>query len=185
MEIPCLWPAPLLPSDPNALHSPSLQLRDYGRTRIQTVPGTLLPFHLQMVVLTTFAATNTMFQGLSLSATEKTPAVEIKPSEGFIFITGCSIPENADRFFTPVQDVVEQYAASPHVTTTVRINLNYFNSSTSKYLLDMLKRLEDLHVSGRSNVLLEWFFQEGDLDMKEAGEDYRSLIEFPVKLKEI
>ena len=110
--------------------------------------------------------------------------MEIKPSEGFISITGCSIPENADRFFTPVQDAVDHYAISPHTSTTVRVNLNYFNSSSSKYLLDMFKRLEDLHVSGRSKVLLEWSYQEGDLDMKEAGEDYRSLIEFPVKLKE-
>ncbi len=120
-----------------------------------------------------------------ITGTEKTPTVEIRPSEGVMSISGCSIPENADRFFTPVQDQVEVYVLSPNATTTIRIDLSYFNSSTSKYLLDLLKRLEDLHVAGRSKVLLEWCFQEGDLDMKEAGEDYRSLVDFPVKLKEI
>ena len=49
-------------------------------------------------------------------------------------------PENADRFFTPIQDVVERYALAPRPKTSVHIALTYFNSSTSKYLLDLLKR---------------------------------------------
>lgn len=120
-----------------------------------------------------------------IPATDKTPEVVIHPEQGLIRITGCSIPENADRFYSPVQDRVEQYAHSPQPRTTIRISLSYFNSSTSKYLLDLLKRLEDLHASGRSQVVLEWCYPSGDLDMKEAGEDYRLLVEFPVKLKEL
>ncbi len=126
-----------------------------------------------------------MDQHIDIPATDKTPEVLIRPEQGLIQITGCSIPENADRFYSPVQDSVERYALSPQPRTTVRISLSYFNSSTSKYLLDLLKRLEDLHATGRSQVVLEWCFQSGDLDMKEAGEDYRMLVEFPVKLKEI
>jgi len=121
----------------------------------------------------------------AIPATDKTPAVEINFDLGFFSISGCSIPENADRFYSPIQDSVERYALTPHTKTTVRIALTYFNSSTSKYLLDLLKRLEDVHASGRSQVVLEWCFARGDLDMKEAGEDYRSLVEFPVRLKEM
>lgn len=120
-----------------------------------------------------------------IPATEKTPAVTLVHDQGMLKITGCSIPENADRFYAPVQDEVERYALAPRPRTSLRMELTYFNSSTSKYLLDLLKRLEDLHASGHSQVELEWYYQEGDLDMKEAGEDYRSLVEFPVKLKEI
>jgi hypothetical protein len=122
---------------------------------------------------------------LDLVATDKTPAVRIVRSQGLVELTGCSIPENADRFYSPIQDRVEQYALAPQPRTIIRINLSYFNSSTSKYLLDLLKRLEDLHATNRSQVVMEWYYQTGDLDMKEAGEDYRSLVEFPVKLKEV
>lgn len=122
---------------------------------------------------------------LELPATEKTPAVTLRPDQGLLEITGCSIPENADRFYSPIQDRIEQYALAPKPKTTFRVALTYFNSSTSKYLLDLMKRLEDLHAAGLSQVVLEWCFARGDLDMKEAGEDYRSLLEFPVKLKEI
>lgn len=120
-----------------------------------------------------------------LPATEKTPAINLLPHDGLLEIAGCSIPENADRFYSPVQDLIEQYALSPRPKTTVRIALSYFNSSTSKYLLDLLKRLEDLHAAGSSHVVLEWSYPTGDLDMKEAGEDYRALLDFPVKVKEV
>ncbi|MBL7950750.1 MAG: DUF1987 domain-containing protein [Flavobacteriales bacterium] len=122
---------------------------------------------------------------LELAATEKTPAVSIRPEQGIWEITGCSIPENADRFYSPIQDRMERYALAPRPKTTLRIALTYFNSSTSKYLLDLMKRMEDLHAAGLSQVVLEWCYSHEDLDMKEAGEDYRSLLDFPVKLKEI
>ena len=120
---------------------------------------------------------------LELAPTDKTPAVTIDGARGYFGITGCSIPENADRFYSPLQDLAERYVLSPAPHTTLRIELIYFNSSTSKYLLDLMKVLADLHASGRSSVVLEWCYAKDDLDMKEAGEDYRSLLDLPVKLK--
>lgn len=116
------------------------------------------------------------------AGTDKTPSISMDPAKGTLSLSGCSIPENADRFFSPVYDLVERYAASPAPRTTVRIALSYFNSSSAKYLLDIFKRLEDLHATGDSKVLLEWCHSRGDMDMAEAGQDYRSLLEFPVKL---
>ncbi|MBX2973387.1 MAG: DUF1987 domain-containing protein [Flavobacteriales bacterium] len=120
---------------------------------------------------------------LELSATEKTPAVTIDAARGLFSLTGCSIPENADRFYSPIQDMAERYAGQPAPRTTLRVELTYFNSSSSKYLLDLMKLLSDLHASGRSSVTVEWWHAKDDLDMKEAGEDYRSLLDIPLKLK--
>lgn len=108
--------------------------------------------------------------------------VSLDPSSGTLSISGCSIPENADRFYSPLYDLVNSYCMAPAVVTMVHIRLTYFNSSSSKYLLDILKRLEDLHASEHSTVQMVWHFTEGDLDMKEAGVDYASLLEFPVEL---
>jgi hypothetical protein len=121
-------------------------------------------------------------QRLELAATDKTPAVLLDPVNGAMRITGCSIPENADRFFGPLYDAVDRYAEHPAKLTDVQVDLTYFNSSTSKYLLDVFKRLEDAHASGSTKVELVWHHMADDLDMKEAGEDYRSLLRFPVKL---
>lgn len=114
--------------------------------------------------------------------TEKTPAVTLDPAAGSLSLIGCSIPENADRFYSPLYDLVSGYAEHAPASTTVHIRLTYFNSSSSKYILDILKRLEDLHASGASTVRVLWHHAPGDLDMQEAGEDYRGLVEFPVEL---
>ncbi|MBK7382240.1 MAG: DUF1987 domain-containing protein [Flavobacteriales bacterium] len=122
--------------------------------------------------------------GFRLEGTQKTPTVHLDPTQGLLTISGSSIPENADRFYTPVFDAVERYCAQPASRTTVVISLNYFNTSSAKYLLDLLKRLEDMHAAGTSKLLLEWHHSPRDLDMAEAGRDYRALLEFPVKLVE-
>lgn len=119
-----------------------------------------------------------------VEGTSKTPAVSFDPQAGTLLLTGCSIPENADRFYTPIFDLIDEYVSAPAVRTTVRVELTYFNSSSAKYLLDIFKRLEDIHAAGATRVLVEWCHAPGDLDMAEAGNDYRSLLEFPVKVME-
>ncbi len=119
-----------------------------------------------------------------LQGTDKTPSVVFDPVAGSLQLKGCSIPENADRFYSPLYDIVDRYALAPAPRTIVQVALKYFNSSSAKYLLDIFKRLEDLHASGSSKVHLEWCHAPGDLDMAEAGQDYRALLEFPVKVLE-
>ena len=117
-----------------------------------------------------------------LAATDKTPLVELDAAQGVLRISGTSIPENADGFYAPLFDLVESYAAAPAQRTRISVALDYFNSSSAKYILDILKRMEDLHASGSSTVSMEWHHAQDDLDMEEAGRDYGELLEFPVKL---
>ncbi len=120
----------------------------------------------------------------NLPATDKTPEVRFNPAEGLLEISGCSIHENADRFFRPLLEKVETYARAPARQTMVRLALTYFNSSSAKYVLDLLKMLDEAHASGAGKVTLEWCYAEGDLDMLEAGQDYRGLLDMPVKMIE-
>ena len=84
-------------------------------------------------------------QAYESPGTAKTPRVVLDPAAGSLSFSGCSVPENADGFFSPILDRVEQYAERPAARTLVEVELSYFNSSTSKYLLDVFKVLEDLH----------------------------------------
>lgn len=119
---------------------------------------------------------------MHLEGTDKTPIVRFDTGGGTLEIEGCSIHENADRFFRPLMEAVEAYARAPQKQTRVRISLTYFNSSSAKYLLDLLKILDEVHASGKGKVSLEWHHQEDDLDMQEAGEDYKGLLDMPVRL---
>ena len=119
------------------------------------------------------------------SATDKTPYVLLDPKQGRLEVRGCSIHENADRFFLPLIEMVEAYAQQPPEKTLVKFTLTYFNSSSAKYLLDLLKVFDELHASGKSQVAMEWVYEESDLNMEEAGEDFQGLLDFPVKLVEV
>lgn len=120
-----------------------------------------------------------------LVATDRTPTVIIDPRAGMMQLSGIAIPENADRFFTPLHDLIDRYATAPAARTTVRVSLQYFNSSSAKYLLDLFRQWEDVNAAGLTKVTVEWCHAHGDEDMREAGMDYKSLLEIPVKLVEL
>ncbi len=116
--------------------------------------------------------------------TEKTPTVCFDGEKGIIEIKGRSIPENSIEFYKPLIDWLGEYEKEPLKETTVNIKLEYFNTSSSKCILDIFKRLE-LVKRKNLDVTINWFYEEDDDDMFEAGEDYQSIISIPFKMIEI
>ncbi|MCC6600786.1 MAG: DUF1987 domain-containing protein [Crocinitomicaceae bacterium] len=119
--------------------------------------------------------------GIQLPASPKTPGVRFVPNDGFLEIKGRSIPENSLEFYRPLIDWVESYGKAPAGETNLHIHLEYFNTSSSKCLLDLFKRLEN--VSGK--VTIHWYYEQDDEDMLEAGEDYEAIISVPFKMIEV
>lgn len=103
---------------------------------------------------------------------------------GVIEIKGRSIPENSVEFYKPLIDWLENYTALGGKATNVNVQLEYFNTSSSKCLLDIFKKLELLHRKG-TGVEINWYYEEDDEDMFEAGEDYQSIINIPFKMIEL
>jgi len=122
---------------------------------------------------------------LLIEGTAKTPSVRFSAESSILELQGRSIPENSIEFYQPVYDWLDAYARGPAQTTTVRIQLEYFNTSSSKCLLDVLRKLEALHKSGKSAVKVEWMYEDEDEDMMEAGDDYRTIVTLPFELKKI
>ncbi len=121
---------------------------------------------------------------IAIEGTPKTPTVSFNPTAGMIEIKGRSIPENSIEFYKPLIDWLEQYLSGPAKLTEVNIQLEYFNTSSSKCILDVFKKLEAIYKSG-NEVVINWFYEEDDEDMLEAGEDYQSIIKVPFKMREI
>ena len=119
---------------------------------------------------------------IEIPATEKTPAVRFLPEEGLFELSGSSIHENAHAFYKPLLQSMSDYARQPKPVTKVLISMPYFNSSSAKYILDLLKLLDDAHASGASAVTLRWLHDADDLDMEEAGHDYQELLDMNVEV---
>ena len=80
-------------------------------------------------------------EDLNLEGTAKTPTVDFK-SNGELLIKGRSIPENSIEFYKPIIDWISDYGNAPQSDTSVNIQLEYFNTSSSKCILDVFKKLE-------------------------------------------
>jgi len=121
---------------------------------------------------------------LLIEGTAKTPTVRFDAKDGVIEIKGRSIPENSIEFYKPLVEWLEEYSKSPMDLTQVNVQLEYFNTSSSKCILDVFKKLEAIH-KGQNEVIINWHYEEDDEDMLEAGEDYESIIRVPFKMIEI
>lgn len=123
-------------------------------------------------------------EALSIIGTAKTPTVTFDANKGVLEVKGRSIPENAIEFYKPMVDWLDEYADKPIELTKVNVQLEYFNTSSSKCILDVFKKLEAIH-KGNGEVVINWYYEEDDEDMLEAGEDYESIIRVPFKMIEI
>ncbi|MEX1002821.1 MAG: DUF1987 domain-containing protein [Crocinitomicaceae bacterium] len=123
-------------------------------------------------------------ENLTLEGSAKTPTVSFDSQNGVLELKGRSIPENSIEFYKPLNDWIDAYAASPQPNTIVDVKLEYFNTSSSKCILDLFKQLEKLN-AGNTEVKVNWYFEEDDEDMEEAGEDYQAIIDLPFKMIEV
>lgn len=121
---------------------------------------------------------------LVIEGSPKTPTVNFDPS-GTLELKGRSIPENSIEFYKPIIAWLDEYNNNSQAETAVNIQLEYFNTSSSKCILDVFKKLESIHNGGNSNIIINWHYEEDDEDMLEAGEDYQAIINVPFKMIEI
>ena len=121
---------------------------------------------------------------INIEGSPKTPSIKFDIEKGILEIKGRSIPENSIEFYKPLVDWLDEYAKDPVKKTQVNIHLEYFNTSSSKCILDVFKKLEAIH-KAKYDVVIFWYYEEDDEDMLEAGEDYESIIRIPFKMVEI
>lgn len=117
-------------------------------------------------------------KAIKIVGTEDTPKVILDKGAREFELSGRSLPEDALTFYQPILKWLEEYAINPNPETNFIIKLEYFNTASSKLLLDVLTTLENV-----KNVTVIWYFFEDDEDMEEAGEEFSELVEIPFELK--
>ena len=117
-------------------------------------------------------------EALNIKGTEDTPQIIFDKAGSVFEISGRSLPEDAAGFFKPVLAWLDAYKASPNGNTPFAIKLEYFNTASSKLILDILSKIEN--VPGAKVI---WYHFSDDEDMKEAGEEFAELVEVPFEFK--
>ncbi len=115
---------------------------------------------------------------IKIQGTEDTPKVILDKDAEIMEISGRSLPEDVASFYDPILSWLDEYAESPNAKTVFNFKLVYFNTASSKLLLDILMKLEEIHEKG-NDVLIRWHYPEDDEDMEEAGEEYSDIVDVP------
>ncbi|MBQ5452344.1 MAG: DUF1987 domain-containing protein [Bacteroidales bacterium] len=104
----------------------------------------------------------------------KSPRVNLDPDKGIVELGGRSIPENTESVYRPLIEWIEEYKEQPQEKTVVKIDFEYFNSSSAKYLIRFLEYFSTLKKSGYE-VVINWFYDDDEL--LEYGEDFQDVLE--------
>lgn len=129
---------------------------------------------------------------LIIESTSKSPKIILDPINLKFEIAGESRPEHATKFYEPVISWLEKYHSillwkksqfgkSPHLTFT--FYFSYFNSTSAKFIVDILKQLE-AYSAGGCDVTIKWYYDKRDEDMKESGEELSALVDVPFQFIE-
>ena len=109
---------------------------------------------------------------LSIEKTKFTPEVLFDSESGVLTIRGESYPENTATFYKPVFKWLKDYFNSDNnEETKVIIELYYFNSSSSKVLMNLFEELDNAGEQGKK-VVVEWVYDPEDEDSLEFGEEF-------------
>ncbi|MEQ8552532.1 MAG: DUF1987 domain-containing protein [Cyclobacteriaceae bacterium] len=119
-----------------------------------------------------------------IEPTRVTPLVNFDPDEGLLEVKGRSSPENSILFYQRIIDGLDSYAENGSSGFTANFSFEYFNTSSSKCLFDLFKKLSKIEESGKE-LTINWFYEEDDEDMMEAGEDYADLLDLDFNFREI
>ena len=115
---------------------------------------------------------------IKILGTDDTPSVTLDAANDLFEISGRSLPEDVTAFYAPILAWLDEYAGRPNAKTVFTFKLVYFNTASSKLLLDVLMKLEEIHSDGHE-VLVRWCYPEDDEDMRDAGEEYADIVDIP------
>lgn len=115
---------------------------------------------------------------LHFEGSDDTPAIVLDKMNGIFEISGRSLPEDSAVFFEPVLKWIEQYKKEPNANTDFVFKLDYCNTSSTKFIQDILSALEPI-----KGIKILWYYQEDDEDMEATGKEFSELVEIPFEFK--
>ena len=115
---------------------------------------------------------------LTIHASIDTPKIVLDASTGLISIEGKSFPPDVSQFYETILNWLDNYTKRPADKTTVNLKLDYFNTASSKIILDILYKFEELYTNGKE-VNVNWHYPEDDEDMEETGIEYSEIVDVP------
>ena len=102
-----------------------------------------------------------------IEPTAKTPQIDLNQLTGELIFSGRSIPENASKLYENVLDWINEYVKKPRHTTNLRLNLEYFNTSSSIWVAKIVRSLCNIP-DNDITLMIHLYFDIDEFDSMDA-----------------
>jgi hypothetical protein len=113
------------------------------------------------------------------------PKVVYDEVEGRISVTGRIIAPDVEDYFAEFLPYLRDCLRLNPMNITVIMDIEYFSTRASKVIMEFFYILKkEITDKKRFTVDVTWYYEAGDIDMLECGEDYEGLTNFNFKFIE-
>lgn len=99
-------------------------------------------------------------KNIFIEPSEKTPHIDLNHITGEFILSGRSIPENATEFYSGIHVWIKEYSINPRLNTNLRLNLEYFNTSSSIWIAKIVKTLCSVEIEEYTLIIHLYFHIE-------------------------
>ncbi len=143
-----------------------------------------------MLLQAYFKIHNNNMKIVNINPTSNTPKVIFDPSNNIFEVIGESRPFDVPSFYQPLLTWLDDFnkelseMKSRGELMKFKFNLEYFNSLSAKYILDLCKKLSKINSDGY-NIAVVWQYESGDDYMYESGQEMSRISRMPFTYEEI
>jgi len=124
-----------------------------------------------------------MREPINLEKTKNSPEIILDKDASIFKIAGRSIVEDPKEFYSSIYEWLEEYVKTPLKETNFVFDLEYFNSSSARQIMELIMLLEKIPETG-NKVKVSWLYEEGDEMSKERGDEIKLVSKLDFEIEE-
>ncbi len=122
-----------------------------------------------------------LIKELHIKGDSQHPSVNLNKQANNFKISGISIPDDAEKFYSSIINWFEDYKETPNPLTEIVFKLEFISPDSSKMINKIFEILQSMHFK-KKNVAVKWYYNIDDEDIRSEGRDYSNIISFPFEL---
>ena len=122
-------------------------------------------------------------ESIRIEKTQKAPLFVLK--DGYIRVSGRSIPQNARQLYKICFDWIEQYIQSPAPHTKVDLFFEYIDTSSTRCVVEILAKLSTIPENANRQIEINWYYEKDDEDSFDLGAYIQAHLKVPFNIIDI
>ena len=119
-------------------------------------------------------------ESLRIEKSGKSPLFILR--DGYIRLSGRSIPQNSRQLYKTCFDWVEEYVKSPAPKTKIDLYFEYIDTSSIRCVVDMLIMLVTIPKSSDKELEINWYYENDDDDAFDLGAYIQAQLKVPFNI---